>query len=264
MAKAPGSPIRIDDRMISAEEIDREAQYHPAGSLNDARQRAAQALAIRELLLAEAARLGIAASGDGEEGPDEARIRMLIERNVTVPMPTEANCQRYYQSNLERMRTADQHEVSHILIPAPPDDAEIRAEARHAAMELSALLHKEPHRFLELARERSSCPSREEGGHLGLIGRGQTAPEFEKALSRLPVGSVPEYAIETRYGFHVVLIHARLSGQPLSFAATRDTIADYLHEHARRDAIRQYIRVLATEHAIEGIDLDAATSPLVQ
>lgn len=261
--------IRIDDRVITAAEVGREAQYHPAGSRGEALQLAARALAIRELLLAEAGRQGIddeagAESAGPDEQPDEARIRLLIERNVEVLSPTEANCRRYYESNPECMRTADQHEVSHILIPAPPDDAEIRAEARRTAMELSATLHREPHRFLELARERSSCPSRDEGGYLGVIGRGQTAPEFERALSRLPVGTVAGHAVETRYGFHVVLIHARVPGRPLDFAAMHENIADYLREHARRDAIRQYIRVLAAEHTVEGVDLDAAVSPLVQ
>lgn len=264
----PRPTIRIDGRVITAAEVDQEAQYHPAASRSEALERAARALAIRELLLAEAGRQAIdgidEAPSEADERPEEARIRILIERNVVVPTPTEADCRRYYEANPGSMRTADQHEVSHILIPAPPDDAEIRAGARKVAMELSAILHREPHRFLELARERSSCPSREEGGHLGMIGRGQTAPEFEKALSRLPAGVVPEYAIETRYGFHVVLIHARVPGQPLEFSAMHESIADYLREHARRDAIRQYIRVLAAGHDIEGIDLEAAMTPLVQ
>lgn len=256
--------IRVGERIIDAGAVDREAQYHAAPTLPEARRRAAQALVVRELLLAEADRQGIAGD-DSEAGTrDEARIRVLIERNVAVPEPTEEDCRRYYASNPGRMRTADSHELSHILIPAPPDDAEARAEARRAATELCTTLRAQPRRFAELARERSRCPSREDGGHLGVIGRGQTAPEFERALSRLPVGEVPEHPVETRYGFHVVLIHARQEGRPLSFEECRERIAGYLREHVRRRAISQYIRVLAASHEVEGFDLDAATSPLVQ
>ena len=257
--------IRVDDRVIRKSDIDREVQYHSAASLNDAQRRAAQALVVRELLLAEADSQDIREPGqDGIETPDEARIRILIERNITIPEPTEDDCRRYFEANPGRMRTADQHELSHILIPAPPDGAEARAEARKVAMELSTSLRLEPQRFQEFAREHSRWPTREVGGYLGLIERGQTAPEFEKALSRLPVGTVPEYAVETRYGFHVVLIHARHEGRPLDFGNCRERIADYLREHVRRRAISQYIRMLAAEHDIEGFDLDAATSPLVQ
>src|SRR5699024_3782674 len=147
---------------------------------------------------------------------------------------------------------------------APPDDAELRAEARKKAMGINAELRAHPDKFLSMARDFSSCPSKEVGGHLGLIARGQTAPEFEKALSRLTVGEVPEYPVETRFGFHVVLIHQRKEGKPVTFESCHEKIAGYLREHVRRRAINQYIRLVAAEHDIEGIDLDAPSSPLVQ
>ncbi len=256
--------IRVAGRTIDAAAVDREAQYHAAPTLAEARRRAAQALVVRELLLAEALRQGIS-GGDAELAmQDESRIRILIERNVAVPEPTENDCRRYYESNPGRMRSGDTHELSHILIPAPADDAEARAEARRTATQLCAILRAQPQRFAELAREHSRCPSREVGGHLGLVGRGQTAPEFQRALSRLPVGAVPEHPVETRYGFHVVLIHRRQVGQALEFRACRERIADYLREQVHRRAISQYIRLLAASHEVEGIDLGAATSPLVQ
>lgn len=258
-------PIRVNGRAIDADEIAREVQYHPSPNLREARARAARALVVRELLLAEADRLGISAGvAQPGETEEEARVRRLIAERIEVPDPTEADCRRYYESNQERMRTADEHEVSHILIPAPPDDAEIRAEARKKAMGLAETLRQHPDRFVSLARDFSSCPSAEVGGHLGLITRGQTAPEFEKALSRQPVGEIPEYPVETRFGFHVVLIHQRREGRPVTFESCHERIADYLREHVRRRAISQYIRLLAAEHEVEGIDLDAPETPLVQ
>lgn len=258
-------PIRVNDRSIGHQDIAREAQYHPAGSLNEARNRAARALVVRELLLAEADRLGLSgAAAETGESEQEARIRQLIETAVQVPEPTEDDCRRYYQANGERMRTSDEHEVSHILIPAPPDNEAERAEARKKANGINAELRRQPQRFIALARDFSSCPSAEVGGHLGLIARGQTAPEFEKALSRLPVGEIPAHPIETRFGFHVVLVHQRKLGRPLTFEACREKIAEYLREHVRRRAISQFIRLLAAEHEVVGIDLDAPSSPLVQ
>lgn len=257
--------IRVNGRVIEEEEIAREVQYHPAETLQVAQQQAARALVIRELLLAEADKQGIALDRlEAGETDEEARIRGLLAANVAVPQPTEADCRRYYASNGSKMRTADQHEVSHILIPAPPDDAELRAKARGEAMKITEQVQAHPDRFVSLAREHSSCPSQEVGGHLGLIARGQTAPEFERALSRLPVGEVPAYPVETRFGFHVVLIHQRQEGKPLTFEACHERIAEYLREHVRRRAISQFIRVLAADHEVEGIDLDAASSPLVQ
>lgn len=261
----PIPPIRVDDREITMEDVARELQYHRAPNLSKARRRAARALVVRELLLAECDFLNIKAGAQREgESEDDTRIRQLLEHHIDVPDPDEEDCRHYYRANSELMRTADEHEVSHILLPAPPDDENLRAEARKKAMGLTEALKEQPDQFLSLARDFSSCPSRDEGGYLGLVARGQTAPEFEKALSRLPVGEVPDYPIETRFGFHVVLVHQRQSGSPLSFEACRAKIADYLREHVRRSSISQYIRILASHHAVEGFDLEAADSPLLQ
>lgn len=265
LAQTSPPPIRVNEREITIEDIAREVQYHPAPDLGQARRRAARALVVRELLLAECERLQVGAGQLLEgENADEARIRRLLAEQIEVPEPAEDDCRRYYESNRERMRTADEHEVSHILIPAPPDDDRVRAEARKKAMGLTDALKKQPERFLGLARDFSSCPSKEEGGYLGLITRGQTAPEFEKALSRLPIGEIPDYPVETRFGFHIVLVHQRKPGAPVPFEACREKIADYLREHVRRRAISQYIRIVAGEHEIEGFDLEAADTPLVQ
>jgi peptidyl-prolyl cis-trans isomerase C len=265
-AEAPTvPPIRVNEREIGFEEIAREVQYHPAPTLQEARVRAARALVVRELLLAEAGRQGIDGSDCmAGESDDEACIRKLIETEVEVPEPDQADCLRYYQSNTSRMRTADEHEVSHILVPAPPDDADIRAEARKKAMGLTAELRAHPDKFLSLAKDFSSCPSASEGGYLGWIARGQTAPEFEKSLSRLPVDEIPEYPVETRFGFHVVWIHKRNEGSPIAFEDCHEKIADYLREHVRRKAVSQYIRILAGRHEVVGFDMDGADSPMVQ
>ena len=258
--------IRVNGRIITEDAINREVQYHPAGSLREARRRAATALVVRELLLDEAERQGIDPEArQGAETEEEARIRVLIEQEVSCPEPSEEDCRRWYEANLEKMREPDTHEVSHILLPAPPDDAERRAEARNEAKDLIQRLQEHGASFVSLAREHSHCPSGEDGGHLGIIGPGQTAPEFERALSRQPIGEVAAQPIETRYGFHVVQVHERWPGEALDFEHARPRVESYLSESVRRRAVSQYIRILAGKADIHGIQLDeAATSPLVQ
>ena len=60
--------------------------------------------------------------------------------------------------------------------------------------------------FAKLAEEHSDCPSgKRAGGDLGKFGRGQMAPEFEKAaFTQKPneIGPV----IETQFGFHIVQV----------------------------------------------------------
>lgn len=262
-------PVSVNGVTIPRDAIAREVQNHPAGKPVEAWGKAAEALVVRELLLQEARRIPITAAPltdvEGRrETEDEALVRGLIEREVVTPKADAATCRRYYEVNRQRFRSADLYAVRHILCAAAPGDATGRTEARQLADAVIAELKRDPNRFAALAAAHSACPSREVGGSLGQVSRGQTVPEFEAALARLPVGAVPETPVETRYGFHVVVVDRRIEGAPLPFEAVEGVIARWLDERARHTAIRQYIAMLAGRATITGIELEGAATPLVQ
>lgn len=263
------SRISVNGVAIARDAIAREAQNHPAEKPIAAWQEAARALVIRELLLQEARRLQIDAEpqSDGEgrrETEDEALIRQLVEREVRTPEADDATCLRYYEQNRSRFRSADLCEVRHILIPVAPGDGPARVAARQQAMQIIAALQREPSRFGELAQTHSACPSAGTGGSLGQIGPGQTVPEFESALAKLPAGEVSAAPVETRYGLHVVLIERRIAGRELPFDLVRARIREWLGERVQRTALAQYLSILAGRAEIKGIALAGVSSPLVQ
>jgi peptidyl-prolyl cis-trans isomerase C len=267
VASAERRSVSVDGVEIGYAEIARETQHHPAAKPVEAWLAAARALAVRELLFQEACRLAIvpAPRSDAEgrrETDEEALVRHLVEREVVTPVAGEAECRRYYDNNRSRFRTPDLHEVRHILLAAP-DDPGSRASAREKAMHLIGMLKGEPAHFAELAALHSACPSGKTGGCLGQIGSGQTVPEFEAALGSLPVGAISAAPVETRYGFHIVLVERRIDGCDLPYEAVRSRIASWLEEKARRSAIRQYIALLASRADIRGIDLGAGRGALV-
>lgn len=258
--------IQINDRIITDDEINREMQHHPAPNPDEARRQAAVALSVRELLLVEAERVGIPQDPAAEEGTsaDESRIARLLEQEINCPQPSEPECRVWYDKNRERFHSAARYEVSHILRPALADDAFARARSRNRCKRILRVLARDPARFAALARRHSLCPSAEHGGYLGTIGPGQTCTEFERALERLPAGEIAAHPLETRYGFHVVYLHVRDPGRPLTFEEVHERIASYLRESVWRRAVSQYVRILAGRAEIRGIDLEAAESPLIQ
>lgn len=242
-----------------------EVQYHPAPSRQEAEHQAAVALVVRELLLQEARRLAIEpAAPQPGESDEEAMIRALTEREVKTPEPDEETCRRYYANNRERFRSADLFEVSHILIAAPADDEQARNEARDKARAAIMQLAGDPARFAGLAAQLSDCPSKHTGGNLGQIGRGATVPEFEQALTRMAEGELSAEPVESRYGLHVIHLHRRIDGVPLEFEQVGARIAEYLRERVWRRALSQYLQILIGRAEIQGIELPAADSPLVQ
>lgn len=261
--------VSVNGVAITRAAIAQEIQNHPAPTQLEAWTAAAGALAIRELLLQEARRLGMkvepmADEAGRRETDEEALVRALVDEEVVTPTADESACRRYYEQNPRRFRSADLFEVSHILLAAAPGDREARARARTQANALIVQIRQVPAQFSILAQQFSSCPSGEVGGSLGQIGPGQTVPEFERALGSMPIGVVHSMPVESRYGFHVVLVNRREEGRQLPFEAVRERIGDYLDERVRRTAVRHYISILAGRAVIEGIDLGASRSPLVQ
>lgn len=261
--------VSVNGIAITREDIAQETQNHPADKPLVAWQAAARALVVRELLLQEAQRLKIAArplvdSEGRRETEPEAQIRQLVADQVRTPKADEETCRRYYQSNRKRFRSADLLEARHILLACAPNDAKSRAECRAQAEQIIDKLKRDPQSFAAVAGTMSACPSSEVGGSLGQIGSGQTVPEFERALSAIVAGEVAGEPVETRYGVHVVIVDRRIEGRELPFEQVRDRIADWLSEKVRRTAIAQYLSILAGRAAIEGIDIVASPSPLVQ
>lgn len=99
-------PVFVNNIEITDDEVFAEMQYHPAGSLEEAQYKAATALAVRELLLQEAAALGIEAPDKtaSTETREEFIISRLLEQEVATPEPDEVSCQRYYDHNQKKFR----------------------------------------------------------------------------------------------------------------------------------------------------------------
>ncbi len=257
------TPVTVNGVAITRDAIQREMQHHPAQKPIAAWQQAARALVIRELLLQRARHLGLtpAPLGDPDgrrETDDEALMRALIEREVTVPAPDEETCRRYYERNQARFRSPDIYEASHILFAAVPADREAYAQARADACAVLAALEEDREAFATLARAYSRCPSAAQGGNLGQITRGQTTAEFEQALTALEPGELCAEPVATRYGFHIVRLDRRHAGRVLPYEAVAERIAHYLRESVRRRADAQYIARLVSAADIAGVDLAGA------
>lgn len=252
--------IHVGATPISEAEIAREMQHHRAPRPEQSRADAARALVVRELLRLEIERLGLAqeAQPEGAETHEEAAIRVLIEREIDTPEPSEDDCRRYYEANRERMHAPDRARVRHILLAAAPADGYARNKARELGEQLIEVLKLEADRFSELAEKHSACPSREQGGDLGWIASGETVPEFERQVFRLKPG-LAGLTVESRYGHHVVLLDELKPGEALSFEDCRARIAAYLETQVRQNALHQYLNILAERYEVRGLEtLEAA------
>lgn len=252
---APG--IVVNGVKISPEQINFEVQYHPAVTLEDARYAAMKALVIRELLLQRAAEIGVSAGYPDLSLNEDDLIEALLEAELNTPEPSKEECLRYYQNNLAKFVSSPLFEVSHILYLAPPEDKNLFLEAQKRAEKTIERLSLSPESFAKIAEEESACSSKECGGHLGQISRGQTLPKFEKALFQMKEGEISSSPVASEVGYHIIKVHKRAQGQQMTFDMVRDPIAAYLKDRSWQSAFNQYLQLLAGRAKISGFRMKA-------
>ncbi|TDE37894.1 peptidylprolyl isomerase [Antarcticimicrobium sediminis] len=256
--------ITINGTTLSAADIAAEAQNHPApaGKPGLAWRRAARALVIRQVLLDEAERLGLTPppeelSPDKWETPEEAQIRELLAQNVQPAPVSEEALHQIYQRNPGAYRAPSLYQPAHILFAAAPEDKKVRAAAKLRGEAVLKDLRATPGQFATLVRKESACSSRDTDGQLGQLSSGDTVPEFEAAMDAAPVGAIYETLVETRYGYHILRVDERATGEILPFDAVRPRLSEACEKANWARAANAYLSGLLDRTEITGIDLAA-------
>ena len=236
-------------------------------AIEELRQRA-----CTELLRQAAIQAGLlvatdTAPGDGvaSEAASQA-IEALLERELQVPEPSDEACKRHFAAQPARYRSGERVQVQHILFAVTPgmDVVALRNRAETCLLDVRCHDGSAHGRFAKSARELSNCPSGEQGGSLGWLTPADCAPEFARELfGHIEVGVLPRL-VHSRFGLHVVQVLAREGGIEQPFESVRGAVAMALRQSSFVTALRQYLRLLAGQAVVEGVDLDAATTPLVQ
>lgn len=264
MALTNTPDITVNGKTINAAMIDAEIQYHPADSRRQAMVEATETLIIGELVSQKAEQIGLPFTSlfDANE-PNSQLIDSLLEQEVNVPEATDEECLRYFKANQETFKTSPLVEVSHILIASDPKDLEHRTESLVLANNLIHKLQVGDSTFHDLAKSYSACPSKDVGGSLGQISHGQTVIEFERQVFAACEGLMPQ-PIESRYGYHAVLVARKVEGKKLNFDMVKEKIKQYLNDKVHRKAISQYLHRLVNEADIQGFKFDFDDSMLMQ
>ncbi len=101
-----------------------------------------------------------------------------------------------------------------VITPQPANDARLLAE-EEAARALSRARSGED--FARLAREYSDDPgTRDQGGELGWVRKGELVTEFENALFAMEAGDISDI-VETPFGFHIIRLERIRGDERLAY-----------------------------------------------
>ncbi len=190
--------------------------------------------------------------------PEKRRLRFVL---IDVPAlkasftPSDADVQAYYDNNLDSYTEEVDLRVSHILLRTQDQDlADVQAQAESIAAEA-----RNGADFAELARRYSEDEgTRDAGGDLGRITRGQMVPEFEGAAFALEQDEVSD-PVTSMFGVHVIKATEKTGGATRTIDEVRDTIVDLLQQEsadARAGALAEAMSLEIDEAA----DLEAAAA----
>lgn len=170
---------------------------------------------------------------------EEVRIAYIAMDAQKLPesrRPGDDEVKSYFESNNESLRAAydaagerfttpEQVRMRHILFTrAPEATEEDAAKSREQAEQVLARL-AQGEDFASLAAEFSDDPSsKQNGGELGLIERGDVSPELEAVAFALEPGKQSEI-IDGPDGLHIIVVDEKLESARLGFDEAGMTLA---------------------------------------
>ena len=185
---------RLVNREVLRAAADREGVSVSDGDVDKQLQDFAAQAGGEEALEAQAAQNGISPEDLQPFLRDvvlEQALGDALTEDEDVP---QEQLQGLYQQNIAQY---DRVRSRHILVE---DEAQARS--------LLAQVQQDPDRFAELAAESSiDTSNKDQGGDLGLQGKGQFVPEFEALLFSAEPGTYD--VVQTQFGWHVVNVQER-------------------------------------------------------
>ena len=166
--------------------------------------------------------------------PEQVRIEyvMLSPELVNNRVMLDAQAVRkFYDEHIKDYSQPEQRQASHILIEVKSDASEdSKAAAKKKAEEVFQSAKKTPNRFAELAKQYSQDPgSAQQGGDLGMIGKGMMVKPFEDAVFSMRLNDIVG-PIETNFGYHVI----KLTGIQAERIKAFDEVKTEIEQEFRR------------------------------
>ena len=143
--------------------------------------------------------------------------RLVASRHLEANPPSETELQIAYEQNVARL-SGVQYKARHILLDSE-DEATAVIEELGAGTD-----------FQELAIARSTGPSGPNGGDLGWFSSDTMVPPFAQAVSSMEVGTFSETPVQTRFGWHVILLEDTVDQEPPGLDAVRADITGVVEQ----------------------------------
>lgn len=144
----------------------------------------------------------------------------------------------YFDENKDAFKKLYRYQASHILV-----------EDEDKAKELKNKLDQ-GESFETIAREYSTCPSKENGGDLGMFTSGQMVAEFDTALETMENDEISD-PVKTEFGYHIIHLKNKDLARNDDFASNVNNIKGMLTSMKQQELYLQKTNELQEKYKVE-------------
>lgn len=167
------------------------------------------------------------------------KIRKLVEMEAgKKAKPSQKEISKFFTDNKDKFTTQETVHVRHILVTIDAKDDEKTKAEKKAKIENLRKQVVEGADFAEIAKNNSDCPSKENGGDLGEIKKGQTVKLFEDAAFSQELNKIGP-VVTTEFGHHIIQVLGRTPGKTVNLEEVKDKIALYLEQQKQAEIFSQ-------------------------
>ena len=192
--------------------------------------------------------------------PEQRKARYIVIDAANIPgaQITDADLQSYYKQHQDEFRVQASADVRHILISVPADADQKTKDAAKAKAEDVLKQLKGGAKFADLAKKYSGDPgSKDKGGELGKLLKGQTVKPFEDAVFSAKVGDIVG-PVQTEFGYHIIQVESRTEPHLQTLDEVRAQIAPRIAAEKGRTQADQLANTLQSQARTQGMDKAAS------
>lgn len=162
---------------------------------------------------------------------------------------TDRELRERYEREKETFRVPERAKLREIVVLKPANSG-AEAEARERATQIAAQARAAGADFAKLASTHSESGTKERGGDLGEVARGELLADLDKTVFNSTAGTVVG-PIETRAGWHILKVESRLPSEIPAFESIKDKLRKDASDDAFQRDFKAYIDQLRRDAFIQ-------------
>lgn len=172
--------------------------------------------------------------------------QLAIEDFIKSHPVTDADLKAEYNKKIADTAGGTEYKARHILVKTEPEAVAIIVELDKGAD------------FAELAKTKSTGPSKTQGGDLGWFGPKQMVAPFSEAVAKLDKGSYTKTPVKTQFGWHIIILEDTRVQTPPPFEAVKAQLEPLV----QREKMTAYLDTLRQDAKVEIFVPGEPTAPV--